>query len=33
LKSLVCAGTLTLAKARTEIAWNWVAYWKASKGL
>ena len=33
LRSLVCAGTLTLAKARTEIAWNWVAYWKAWKGL
>ena len=33
LKSLVCAGKITLAKARTEIAWNWVAYWKAWKGL
>lgn len=27
LKSLVCAGRLTLAKARVEIAHNWVAYW------
>jgi hypothetical protein len=33
LKSLVCAGKLTLAKARAEIATNWVAYWKAWKGL
>jgi len=33
LRSLVCAGRLTLARARTEIAWNWVAYWKAWKGL
>jgi hypothetical protein len=33
LKSLLCAGKLTLAKARTEIATNWVAYWKAWKGL
>ena len=33
LKSLVWAGKLTLAKARTEIATNWVAYWKAWKGL
>jgi hypothetical protein len=32
LKGLVCAGRLTLAQARTEIAWNWVAYWKAWKG-
>ena len=32
LKSLVCAGRLTLAKARVEIAHNWVAYWKAWKG-
>ncbi len=32
LKSLVCTGKLTLAKARYEIAWNWVAYWKAWKG-
>ena len=32
LKSLVCAGKLTLAKARAEIAGNWVAYWKAWKG-
>jgi hypothetical protein len=33
LKSLICAGKLTLAKARAEIATNWVAYWKAWKGL
>jgi hypothetical protein len=33
LKSLVCAGKLTLAKARTEIATNWVVYWRAWKGL
>ena len=33
LKSLVCAGKLTLAKARAEIVGNWVAYWKAWKGL
>jgi hypothetical protein len=32
LKSLVCAGKLTLAKARAEIAVNWVVYWKAWKG-
>lgn len=32
LKSLVCSGRLTLAKARAEIAGNWVAYWKAWKG-
>ena len=32
LKSLVCAGKLTLAKARAEIATNWVVYWKAWKG-
>ena len=32
LKSLVCAGKLTLAKARAEIVANWVAYWKAWKG-
>jgi hypothetical protein len=32
LKSLVCAGKLTLAKARYEIAWNWVAYWRLWKG-
>jgi hypothetical protein len=32
LKSLVCAGKLTLAKARAEIAGNWVAYWKVWKG-
>ena len=32
LKSLVCAGKLTLNKARAEIAGNWVAYWKAWKG-
>jgi hypothetical protein len=33
LKSVVCAGRLTLARARAEIATNWVAYWKAWKGL
>ncbi len=33
LKSLVCAGELTLAKARYEIATNWVLYWKAWKGV
>jgi hypothetical protein len=33
LKTLVCAGKLTLAKARAEIATNWVLYWKAWKGL
>jgi hypothetical protein len=33
LKSLVCAGAMTLAKARAEIAGNWVVYWKAWKGL
>ena len=33
LKALVCAGRLTLARARAEIAVNWVAYWKAWKGL
>jgi len=33
LKSLVCAGKLTLAKARAEIATNWVVYWRAWKGL
>jgi hypothetical protein len=32
LKSLVCDGKLTLAKARYEIASNWVVYWKAWKG-
>ncbi len=32
LKSLVCAGTMTLARARYEIAVNWVAYWKSWKG-
>jgi hypothetical protein len=32
LKSLVCTGKLTLAKARAEIATNWVAYWKTWKG-
>jgi hypothetical protein len=33
LKSVICAGRLTLAKARAQIATNWVAYWKARKGL
>jgi hypothetical protein len=31
LKSLVCKGAMTLARARYEIAVNWVAYWKAWK--
>ncbi len=26
----VCAGAITLARARHEIATNWVAYWKAA---
>jgi hypothetical protein len=31
LKGLVCAGKLTLNKARSEIAGDWVANWKAWK--
>jgi hypothetical protein len=33
LKSLVCAGRLTLAAARHEIMTNWVYYWRLWKGL
>ena len=32
LKGLVCAGKLSLNKARAEISGDWVAYWKAWKG-
>jgi len=30
LHRMVCAGAISLAKARREIATNWVAYWKAA---
>ena len=30
LRRQVCAGRITLAKARSEIARNWVLYWKAA---
>jgi len=32
LRSLVCAGRLSLASAQREIAVNWVTYWRAWKG-
>jgi hypothetical protein len=33
LRSLVCAGHLSLASAQHEIAVNWVAYWRSWKGI
>lgn len=33
LRSLVCAGHLSLASAQREIAVNWVSYWRSWKGL
>ena len=30
LRRQVCAGRLTLARARAEVERNWVAYWKAA---
>jgi hypothetical protein len=33
LRSLVCAGRLSLASAQREIAGNWVAYWRSWKGI
>ena len=33
LRSLVCAGRLSLASAQREEAVNWVAYWRSWKGV